>query len=85
MNDPNQQILSPLKVVSKQDAYLFGRLVNDATAPTDILEVNEIIKERYGKFATLAKSNLLQMGVLKDWDLYSDRLSAIGFQKTFER
>ena len=35
MNDPNQQILSPLKVVSKQDAYLFGRLVNDATAPTD--------------------------------------------------
>ena len=45
MNDPNQQILSPLKVVSKQDAYLFGRLVNDATAPTDILEVNEIIKD----------------------------------------
>ena len=80
LHDPNQQILSQLKVVSDTDAHLVRQMVKNVTMPRDILDLNKEIENKYGNWATLAKNDLLKRGIIKRWHFYSPYLGPVGFR-----
>ena len=84
ISDPNWILSTPIKVLSKQDVRLFGKLISPDNVKTSFPDVQQILKNKYGTLAPVAMRDLLNAGVVKQWYFYADSLTREGYQAHIE-